>query len=91
MKGLWLAPETNEALSNLRRVITEAQISAHSDDPNALIDQGKNAYRTIAELRDKLEEATRKDILSLHKFGSIVKRSSKSKQTDQFITLLKKR
>ncbi|WP_020539252.1 hypothetical protein [Lewinella cohaerens] len=69
--NLWLNSKTNDILQKLVYIFNKIGFEYDTDNDTELIEAGKAYYEEIAELRDKLEDSVRRDLLRLHKFDDI--------------------
>lgn len=75
-KNIWLNDTTNNKLMELMHIINRVSFEYDTTDENQLIEAGKKYYWEIANLRDELENLTRKDLLNLYKFSEIRKKTN---------------
>lgn len=75
-KNIWLNDQTNNKLAELMHIINKIPFEYSTSDEEQLIAAGKKYYWEIANLRDELENMTRSDLLNLHKFSEIRRKSN---------------
>ena len=77
--NLWLSEQMLDALTRLNKkfLIIDAEIS---DDVENNIEVGKKYYKQLADIRIKVENTLKLDLLKLHKVHAFLKCKTKNKQ-----------
>lgn len=69
--NLWLNKRTAETFETLLQVFNKINLGYDTESDEQVIQAGKDNYHNIADLRRKLEECVRADIINLYKIKNL--------------------